>query len=206
MPDISISSESSAINHCNTIHVQKVSHLCSLCILHHTCSSNKTTARHTLLLHLHSVILLHSAFPNTTQSTKMTTTATIGYMQKKHSVNPETGHNLDAFAPLVSFWCCPRWWCPSPSSQLGKQSANFWDMDARWITKKATQTQNLPSCVFSFPCWKIHTLTVPNASGFYLSDFLEAPHGIIPMASNWSPRLPGLKGFDVGLLTIWVFP
>ena len=35
---------------------------------------------------------------------------------------------------------------------------------------------------------------------------LEAPHGIIPMAGKWSPRLPGLKGFDVGLLTIWVFP
>lgn len=80
MPDISISSESSAINHCNTIHVQKAFHLCSLCILHHTRYSNKTTARHTLLLHLHSVILLHSAFPNTTQSTKLTTTATIGYM------------------------------------------------------------------------------------------------------------------------------
>ena len=58
MSDISISS---AINHCNTIHVHKAFHVCSLCIWHHTRYSNTTTARHTLLLHFHSAILLYSA-------------------------------------------------------------------------------------------------------------------------------------------------
>ncbi len=58
MSDISISS---AINHCNTIHVHKAFHVCSLCILHHTRYSNTTAARHTLVLHFHSVILLYSA-------------------------------------------------------------------------------------------------------------------------------------------------
>ena len=167
MPDISISSESSAINHCNTIHVQKAFHLCSLCILHHTRYSNKTTARHTLLLDLHSVILLHSAFPNTTQSTKMTTTATIGYMLQPQCQSRNWSQSW-RFCTSSELLMLPSLMVSKPFVPVGKTVGQFLgEPDARWIAKRATQTQNLPSCVLlSFLCWKIHALSVPNASGF----------------------------------------